>query len=381
MKNQATNYKQTKIDEIPSDWEVGNLGSVALFQNGKSSPERDSHSKYPVYGANGIIGYANQPNANAGTVVVGRVGAYCGSLYYSQNPCWVTDNAIKGTVKSDFNSKYLYYLLRTLELNSRSGGSGQPLLNQKILNAIEVTFPLLAEQQQQIVSVLSSLDDKIELNRRMNKTLEEIGKALFKYWFVDSETLGAKVELESFIELNPRENLKKGEIARYVEMKDLPEQGMWVSSQVSKPYKGGSKFRNSDSLMARITPCLENGKSALVNFLEDGELAFGSTEYIVFRPKEKHYREYVYYLVRNERFRRHAIKSMVGSSGRQRVQIDAIRNYKLKQPSEDLVEKFHNLMEPVFQRIKTNALENEILSLLRDSLLPRLMSGRLRVSS
>lgn len=181
-----TKFKQSEIGEIPEGWKVDNLGSIAIFQNGKSSPNRDTQPDYSVYGSNGIIGYTDQINANAGTIVIGRVGAYCGSLYYSQHPCWVTDNAIKGIPKSNIDPKYLFYLLGTLNLNSRSGGSGQPLINQEILTSIDIAVPPYPEQQQ-ITNILSSLDDKVELNRRMNETLEEIGKALFKRWFVDFE--------------------------------------------------------------------------------------------------------------------------------------------------------------------------------------------------
>src|SRR3989344_2208693 len=205
-----------------------------------------------------------------------------------------------------------------------------------------------------------------------------MGKAFFNQLATDSES-SKKVELKDIVDFNPTEQLKRNENTRHVEMKDLPEQGMWVSSEVNKPYKGGSKFRNGDTLMARITPCLENGKSAFVSFLPENELAFGSTEFIVLRPKNKVFKEYVYYLVRNDTFRDFAIKSMVGSSGRQRVQTDAIQHYQLSLPLENLVDDFHTLMKPVFQQIKTNSIKNEKLSAIRDSLLPRLMSGKLKI--
>ena len=163
-------------------------------------------------------------------------------------------------------------------------------------------------------------------------------------------------------------------------MKDLPERGMWVSSQIEKPYKSGSRFRNGDTLVARITPCLENGKSAFVNFLSNDELAFGSTEFIVLRPRSKFLKEYVYHLARSEQFRKSAIKSMVGSSGRQRVQLDTVRKYKIAYPTESVLRRFHKAMAPVFGQIKLNSLENKTLSKARDSLLPRLMGGRVRVN-
>jgi len=259
---------------------------------------------------------------------------------------------------------------------SRATGSVVKGIKQSEFRKIRILLPPFAEQQL-IASILSSLDDTIELNRKTNQTLEKIGKALFNELFANASDKG---ELQDIMDFNPKENLSKGVVARYIEMKDLPEDGMWLYSEMNKPYNGGSKFRNGDSLMARITPCLENGKSGFVNSLNEGEVAFGSTEFIVLRPKDKLYEEFVYYLVRDDEFREYAIRSMVGSSGRQRVQTDAIKQYQLQAPSIDSVGRFHTLMQSVFQLIKSNAIENEKLAAIRDSLLPRLMSGKLRVN-
>jgi len=98
------------------------------------------------------------------------------------------------------------------------------------------------------------------------------------------------------------------------------------------PYSGGTKFRNGDTIMARITPCLENGKTAKVGILEEGEVAFGSTEYIVFRAKEGVDEDFLYYLICSPLVRDPAIKSMVGSSGRQRVQTDVVQNLEIMLP-------------------------------------------------
>ncbi|MGD9129267.1 MAG: restriction endonuclease subunit S [Candidatus Woesebacteria bacterium] len=403
MTKQQTNYKQTEIGEIPQSWRIVKSVDVLdkiIDYRGKTPPK--TNSGIPLVTAKvvkaGRIDYSNPEYITKetwknwmtrglpkkGDVVItteaplGEV-AQLDTANIGLAQRLLTLRGKDGELDNTFLKYYLLSYIGQQELVSRATGSVVKGIRQSEFRKVRVLLPSYDEQLK-IASVLGSLDEKIELNRKTNQTLEEMGKALFKNWFVDSEALEGAIALESLIELNPRESLKKGETTKYVEMKDLPEQGMWVSSQISKPYKGGSKFRNGDSLMARITPCLENGKSALVSFLEAGELAFGSTEYIVFRPNDNQYREYVYFLVRNEQFRQHAIKSMVGSSGRQRVQIDAIRNYKLKSPQTALIRKFHNSMEPIFQQIKINALENEKLSSIRGSLLPRLMSGKLRVN-
>ena len=105
------------------------LGDLLSFANGRASPERSDGLPFPVYGSNGVIGYTNETNADAGTIVIGRVGSYCGSLYLSKQKCWVTDNAIRATSLGENDSRFLFYLLRTLNLNNWRAGSGQPLLN------------------------------------------------------------------------------------------------------------------------------------------------------------------------------------------------------------------------------------------------------------
>ncbi|MGS3822503.1 restriction endonuclease subunit S, partial [Escherichia coli] len=115
------------------------IGEHLLIRNGKSSPSRAITGEYPVYGSNGIIGYSDEYNANENTIIIGRVGSYCGSVYISGKKCWVTDNAIIGTAKNENESHFWFYLLKKIDLNNYSTGSGQPLINQTIINTISVT--------------------------------------------------------------------------------------------------------------------------------------------------------------------------------------------------------------------------------------------------
>ena len=175
------------------DWHQVKLGDVLTFSNGDSSPERFDDMPHPVYGSNGIIGFSNETNTSPNAIVIGRVGSYCGSLHFSDGLCWITDNAIRGYPVDGNDSRFLYYLLHALNLNHWKAGSGQPLLNQTILSSIPALIPPLNEQRA-IAHVLGTLDDKIELNRRMNETLEAKARALFKSWFVDFEPVRAKIE-------------------------------------------------------------------------------------------------------------------------------------------------------------------------------------------
>ena len=174
-------------------WLDATLGDLLSFSNGKSSPKRSDDLPYPVYGSNGVIGFSDETNTPPNAIVIGRVGSYCGSLHFSDENCWVTDNAIRANPIGENDPNFLFYLLHTVQLNDWRTGSGQPLLNQTILSSIPVTIPKPAEQRT-IAHVLGTLDDKIELNRRMNETLEEMARALFKSWFVDFDPVRAKME-------------------------------------------------------------------------------------------------------------------------------------------------------------------------------------------
>jgi type I restriction enzyme S subunit len=178
---------------MAGEWKPTLLSSVLSFSNGKASPDRADGLPYPVYGANGIIGFAREANADPDTIVIGRVGSYCGSLYFSEQKCWVTDNAIRANALDDNDARFLFYLLQTLDLNHWRAGSGQPLLNQTILSAIPASIPEPNEQRA-IAHILGTLDDKIELNQRMNETLEAMARAMFKSWFADFDPVRAKAE-------------------------------------------------------------------------------------------------------------------------------------------------------------------------------------------
>ena len=303
------------------------------------------------------------------------------------------------------NPRYIYYVVLSHHFDrfmfEHTLGSAQP--NLKVTDLKRVPIPLAPlEEQEKIANILSSLDDKIELNNEMNKTLEEMAQSIFKRWFVDFEfpnedgqsykSSGGEMveselgmipkgwevkELGEVININPRESLKKGEEKIYVEMANLPLNYARITNYIEKPFNGGTKFRNGDTLLARITPCLENGKTAIVDFLEENDLAFGSTEYIVMRPKVLN-QYYIYCLSRNEDFRNYAIKNMNGSSGRQRVDANTIKQYRIPCPDENTLELYNQFCVSLFNQMKKNDDESKVLGDIRDTLLHKLMSGDIK---
>ncbi|MGL5981951.1 MAG: restriction endonuclease subunit S [Cetobacterium sp.] len=181
-----------------------------------------------------------------------------------------------------------------------------------------------------------------------------------------------RVKLSEFINFNPRETLKKNTVAKYIEMANLQCFSRAISGYEEKEYKGGTKFKNGDTLLARITPCLQNGKTAYINCLEENEIAFGSTEYIVLR--EKQYisdRKFIYYLAISNDFRELAIKSMTGTSGRQRVQTDMLINVELNLPPLETQEKIASILSSLDDKIELNNEMNKTLEEMAQTLFKR----------
>ena len=171
-----------------------------------------------------------------------------------------------------------------------------------------------------------------------------------------------KKKLSEIADFNPRETIKKGTIAKKISMDVLRPFCRDVPYYTEESFSGGTKFRNGDTIMARITPCLENGKTAQVSILNDGEVGFGSTEYIVFRAKEGIAdKDYLFYLVCSPEVREPAIKSMVGSSGRQRVQTDVVKNLEIEVPPLDEQEKIGSVLKVIDDKIALNDRINDNL--------------------
>lgn len=172
-------------------------------------------------------------------------------------------------------------------------------------------------------------------------------------------------KLEDIIEFNPTETLKKGTVSKKIPMDKLDVFSKYINSFDIEKYNGGMKFRNGDTLLARITPCLENGKTSKVTILDEEEVGFGSTEYIVMRSKKNISDEdFIFYLAISPKFREIAIKSMTGTSGRQRVQLDVVKNTEMLIPSYEEQIKIGKVLSSIDKRIELNNQINDNLQKL-----------------
>jgi len=227
------------------------------------------------------------------------------------------------------------------------------------------------DKQREIVKEYQAIENRIALNQQLIQKLEETAQAIYREWFVygDNEEL---TFLKEYIETNPKLDLRKGKVASYIEMANLSETSMCINGKIEREYQGGSRFQNNDTLLARITPCLENGKTAFVNILNEYEVAAGSTEFIVMRAKKDISPFWVYCLAKDEGFRTFAISSMIGSSGRQRVHEKYLEEYKFPKIDPNKMMDFHKSSKPIFETVKLKSLENQKLTELKELLLSRI---------
>ncbi len=358
-----------------------NLADVCVrLSSGKGIPAKmiESSGRFPVYGGNGLRGYTEQSNFDGECAIIGRQGAFCGNVRFFSGKAYMTEHAIVAVANKDHNTRYLAYLLSTMSLGHLSAQSAQPGLSVKTLSKVTVDLPS-KEEQDKAVSILSSLEDKIAENSKINDNLQQQAFVLFDKLMIDADNNDCT--LSDYAYLNPKRTLAKNQIARSIDMSQLSTSGAFPSGWDMKPFNGGMRFSNGDTLLARITPCLENGKTAFIDFLDKDEIAFGSTEYIVLSPKSSVPPEMMYCLARYPAFVDYAVKNMNGSSGRQRVSTETIGQFQLpKFDKQDLLE-FRALIAPMFLKMRYNSIENMRLAKLCDALLPKLISGELDISS
>lgn len=377
----------------------GKLRDVLWLHYGKALPDRIRMAgAFPVYGSGGIVGSHNKPLVDGPGIVVGRKGSI-GSVFLERRGFWPIDTVYYVEPKHGvLDLRFTYYLLRSLPLATMNSDAAVPGLNRDRALDVEVFVPPI-NQQRHIASILSAYDDLIENNTRRIAILEEMARRIYQEWFVRFRFPGHEgvrmVESElglvpegwlvlaasMAMDINPSTKVPKEGVKPFLAMNCLSDGSMLIDAPSEREGNSGSKFRNGDTLFARITPCLENGKTGFVQFLPSDEaVAFGSTEFVVLRSRTLT-PEFVYLLARSDAFRDNAIKSMSGASGRQRVREACFDTFLLANPDPKTLSKFSAVARPMFQLIQSLAFKNTNLRTTRDLLLPKLISGELDVSA
>ncbi|WP_455834116.1 restriction endonuclease subunit S [Pseudarthrobacter siccitolerans] len=281
----------------------------------------------------------------------------------------------------------------------KSLGSGSTVEHLRVPDCEKLTIPCPPlPEQRRIGAILRSLDDLIENNLRRIDVLEKMARAIYREWFVKFRYPGHSavsmihsalgpipegwqiVPASTAIRVNPRIKLDKSVEHPFIAMGDLDEKHMGCRPSQVRHGGSGAKFERGDTLFARITPCLQNGKTGLVQSLADGEVGLGSTEFIVLRGQLVG-SAFTYCLAREEGFRGHAIASMTGASGRQRVRNECFDTYLIAVPPQRLADTFESTMEPLFSQAAILLDEAGRLEALRDMLLPKLVTGQIDMSA
>ncbi|EIC76883.1 restriction endonuclease subunit S [Streptococcus oralis] len=376
------------------------LGDVIDFKNGKSVKKSDGI--IPIYGGNGILGYTDKSNFSH-TIVVGRVGAYCGSIHVEDNSCWVSDNAIAGVPKEGQDLTYLYYVLKSLNLNSKQIGSSQPLITQSMLKDMVVDIEIDIEKQKKIANSISIIDQKIQINNQINQELEDMAKTLYDYWFVQFDfpdqngkpyrSSGGKMvynpelkreipegweveKLSSLLEIgretiNPMKTPKE-EFKYY----SIPEYD--VSGSFS--YELGETIRSnkfivekSDLLVSKLNPWFNR----VVYNLEEN--AISSTEFIVWKTFNRFEKNFLYQVATSKEFIEYCTRFATGTSNsHKRVSPDIMVGFQIPF-KKTYIQKFGEITDSIRTQVLQNNVQNQELTQLRDWLLPMLMNGQVKV--
>lgn len=281
---------------------------------------------------------------------------------------------------SDFLRLYLSAPITQARILALAHGSTTPHLRVADVRSFLVDLPPLNDQKA-IAEVLCALEDKIAANTKLAGTSTGLLDARFGQLGLNNDPSDEDeiISLVELVELNPKVAAPTEDEPMYVDMQKLPTAGTSISGWERRPAKGGARFMNDDTLLARITPCLENRKTGYVDFLPEGQAAIGSTEFIVMRSRPGIPKQLSYFLATSERFRTYAIRHMVGTSGRQRVSALDLAGYTVSKPDSDALARFGEISTAQFKLLRSLADENRTLAATRDALLPQLMSGELRV--
>mgnify|MGYP000495906632 FL=1 len=309
---------------------------------------------------------------------VGRDERLPVALYDEEEPAIVSPAYFMFEVidNSILNEDYLMMWFRRPEFDRicwlHTDGSVRGGITWDDICRLELPIPPI-ENQLEIVNSYKAITERIALKKKINDNLEATAQAYFDNLFFscdDTDCTLADIAL-----VNPSRPLSKGVEARCFDMSTLPTSGCIPTGDTTKPYNGGVRFINGDTLIARITPCLENGKAAYINILNEGEVAFGSTEYIVFASKDDIPSCFYYFLIRNSKFVTFALQFMNGSSGRQRVSGEELASFPLMIPSKEKLAAFNKVGKLVLEQMKESTEEIQFLKQLQETITATLSSN------
>ncbi|MCM3170865.1 restriction endonuclease subunit S [Paenibacillus sp. MER 99-2] len=405
---------------MSSEWKEVHLQDLVTLKRGYDLPKANRlNGIFPILASNGITGFHNEFKVKGPGIVTGRSGTL-GEVMFINKDFWPLNTTLYGKQFHGNDIKFVYYFLKTLKLHNYNSGSSVPTLNRNHIHSLLVKIPSKPEQYK-IGCVLSSLDDKIELNNAINKNLEEMAQALFKRWFIDFEfpnengepykSSGGEFE-ESELGLIPKgwnvgvfQDLvidvfggdwgKETSQGNYTEEvtcirgADIPEivkgnTGKVVERYILKKNLEKKKLCAGDTIIeiSGGSPTQSTGRTVLIS---NEVLSKFSTEVIatnfckVIRPNKK-YSEFLFCYLSYFYMEDYMYQFENGTTGIKNLDMGSLfSTHKISIPSSAIINKFAEIFNALYIKIQTTGNESNNIGLIRDSLLPRLMSGEIRV--
>ena len=355
------------------EWKEVRLGDILNFRRGHDLPHSAMKpGNIPVAGSNGVIGYHDTATPIKPILTIGRSGNVGKPYFYEE--AWAHNTTLYVDDFKGNDPKFLYYLCQTMPFANFGGGSAVPTLNRNHIHPLETKIPVKVEDQRRIASILSSLDRKIELNNKINADLEEMAQAIFKNWFVDFEPFKDGKFVDSELGMIP-EGWKigcLGDIAEITSGKRPPKKSKDKTKELFIPLIGASDIMGFTSDVLYERPILVIGRVGTHGVVQRfQEKCWPSDNTLVI---ESSYYNYVYQLLKGIDYS--AINR--GSTQPLITQTD-VKNTDVIIAPENVLKEYESITSTLFSKHRANIKENSRLSTLRDTLLPRLMSGELEV--
>ena len=372
------------------EWKEVRLGDILNFRRGHDLPHSAMKpGNIPVAGSNGVIGYHDTATPIKPILTIGRSGNVGKPYFYEE--AWAHNTTLYVDDFKGNDPKFLYYLCQTMPFANFGGGSAVPTLNRNHIHPLETKIPVKVEDQRRIASILSSLDRKIELNNKINADLEEMAQAIFKNWFVDFEPFKDGKFVDSELGMIPEGwkvgclgDITSNKSAKVKERTDVKVLSPVTTGELvlSEEYFSKQVFSSSIAKykIVNIGDFAYNPARVNIGSLGRNEFEFDgcvSPVYLVFSVIDGY--ENYFDLFRKTDFFKDKVASLAIGGVRQSLSYDDLSSIETIIPNINIVEKFNNLYNQMKKTIKANKQESSRLSLLRDTLLPRLMSGELEV--
>ena len=372
------------------EWKTYKLGDLIKIKYGKDHKSL-ADGNYPAYGSGGVMRMVERPIYDKPSILIPRKGSL-NNIIYTEKPFWTVDTMFWTIIDTKLVlPHYLYYTIKDVDFASLNVGSAVPSLTCPIIEAIEVSIPCI-ETQKMILNCIEPLDSKIELNNRINHNLEEQAQALYKSWFVDFEPFKDGKFVESELGMIPEgwRVVTMGEVTTEIRTKVGNRTGIKVLSPIntgklalSEEYFTKQVFSNSIAKYILVEPNSFAYNPARVNIGSIGmnEFPFAgcvSPVYVVFRCEDEY--EYLFdFFRKGERFKTEVITRSIGGV-RQTLAYKDFSMIKMVYPPAHIIRNFNSIYHTFYRKINDLENQNKKISELRDTILPKLMSGELKIN-